>query len=743
MPGDLGPLLKSLRAEAGLTQEELAEKAEVSARTISDAERGIRTRIYRDTADRLADALGLDDARRPVFLSSARGRPAEPTRDASSPPTPPTRLIGRDRELHLVLETLARPDVRLLTITGPGGIGKTRLALEAAPRSRFERTVFVQLATARDVAAVMPEIARAVGVSGALEPTVETIAEHLGPSRTLLFLDTMEHVLPVASQVAELLALAPMLTVLATSREALHIRAEHEVALPALESPIEPTAASVMEAPASALFIERALAVRSDLTIDERSAEAIVEICRRVEGIPLAIELAAARTKHMPVQALCDQLENRLSVLVSGPRDLPQRQQTMRGTIVWSYDLLSTPERSLLADLSVFAGGWTLDAAAAVSRTDVLPSMSALVDKSLVTMHGADVPRYGMLDMVREFASELRAGDRAQTRHLAYFLGLAEEAEPELGRSDQHAWMGKLAVEHDNMRAAMDYTVATSDGQRALRLGGAIWRFWLLAGHLTEGRRRLREALAAGDGSTWRAKGLWGLAWLAYHQGDYAEAMRCGEEMLSLAGQDPTELRNALTITAIVDIADGRYADAVAKLDRCVSLVRERDDWLLATSLLNLGMGSSLAGDPRASDILTEARECYVQLGDRHYEARTLVYSGHDELRRHAVDAAVTLFRESLLMFWELEDLWGITEAIEGFAAAAGAAADVERAGLLCGAAEALRERINTMQFAADRRHMEDMLNGVRAAAGVEGWRSLFERGRALALDDAVAYALG
>lgn len=743
----LGSLLKRHRASAGLTQEELAEKAEVSSRTVSDVERGLRTRIYRETATRLAVALGLEDKARTEFEQAARGRASSVMRPVIPLPIPPTKLIGRERELDLVLSSLQRAEVRLLTLTGPGGIGKTRLALAVAAAQTSD-PIFVQLGNITDPAMVMPAAARAAGVSGTKESTVEAIADRLGDEQTLIILDTFEHVLDAAQEIARLLQACPKVSLLVTSREALRLRGEYEVVMPPLESSDSTDPHAIIQAPATALFIDRAVAVKPDLTIDDTSARLIADICQRLSGLPLAIELAAARIKHMTLFELRDQLDHQLGVLTGGPRDLPRRQRTMRDAVAWSYNLLTDVEKDLFRDLSVFAGGWTLDGAAAVSSgTDVLSGLSALVDKSLVFVSAGLNSRFGMLDVIREFASELLIGVDSERRHTAYVLSLVELAEPELGGSAQENWIQRLSDESDNIRAAIGSAIRHVDVEAALRICGAVWRFWLLHGELSEGRRLLRQALDADPAAAPkdRAKALWGLAWLAHHQSDYSEVERCAAEMLELSqtSGDPVETRNALTITGIVEQAHSRFEEAIDLFEKSVDLLRDDEPtWLLATSLLNLGTASAHAGEERSESILMQARDMYAELGDEHFRARAVLYTGYAALIHGDTKRAASFFADSLVTFWELDDLWGTTEALEGLTAVAGADGDAGRAARLLGAVRVLRETINTRQFPSDRIVMERQLKEVRSSTTTDAWEFAQQEGETMKTEDVVDYAL-
>src|SRR5947209_8312205 len=475
-----GELLRHFRRRAGLTQEELAERANVSARAISDLERGAKQGPHRTTVALLAGALLLSADER-VLLDRSTRRTRGPLRavDAERPvpwPEPPTSLVGRRRDVEEAVHRLRWGGVRLLTLTGPGGVGKTRVILATTHALRNDcpgGPTYVSLASLRDAHLVGPTLARALGLRDAGNGGIEeALLAHLQERDTIIVLDNFEHLTEGAGLVSSLLQGCPRVRFLVTSRTALKLQGEHRMEIAPLEVPgegVQVNAEAAARYPAVELFAQRAAAARRDFALTESTLPAVIEICRRLDGLPLAIELAAARIAHLSPQGLLMRLSRRLPLLIDGPADLPSRQQTMWDTIAWSYDLLDDAERSLLRHLSVFAGGWSLEAAEAVcgqaegETRALFAGLSALIDKSLVLVDelAEGEPRYRMLEIVREFAGEqltaLGEQEAMRGRHAVHFLAFAEGAEPLLGGPDQARWLECLEREHDNLRAALDY----------------------------------------------------------------------------------------------------------------------------------------------------------------------------------------------------------------------------------------------------------------------------------------------
>ena len=618
----VGTLLKRYRVAASLTQEELAERTGVSARTICDMERGLTRRWRHDTISLLAEALQLSAQDQEAFELAARqrGGSSAPTvaapgsalpRPAHNLPPQLTPLLGREQDEAAAGHLLRQPEVRLLTLTGPAGVGKTRLAVQVAGglAADFAHGVcFVPLAAVRDPDLVLPALAQTLGLreTGG-QPLAATLAAALGDKHVLLVLDNFEQVLAAAPQVAQLLAACPQVKALVTSRAVLHVRGEHELVVPPLALPDLarlPAVDDLGQYAAVALFVQRARAVTPTFALTPDNAPAVAALCRRLDGLPLAIELAAARIKLFGPAALLVRLDQRLALLTGGAQDLPERQQTLRQALDWSHDLLEPAEQVLFRRLAVFAGGWTLEAAEAICCTEagmteadretaVLDGLRTLVDQSLVQgeEQGSGAPRFALLETIREYAREqLSASGEAPTiqrAHAAYYLALAERAEPELHRPDQLQWLARLRAEHHNLQAALGWARDEREVEVGLRLAGALCQYWNMGGYFGEGCTWIEELLTlAGPGAgtavtaSTRAKVLLGAAILLTSQGDPQRLDAYLEESLALRRQlaDRAGIAEVLVRFGRELILRGETVRATELLDEGLALYGELGD---------------------------------------------------------------------------------------------------------------------------------------------------------------------
>jgi predicted ATPase/DNA-binding SARP family transcriptional activator len=833
-------------------------------------------------------------------------------------PVPPTRLIGREPELERLRELLSGEEARLVTLTGPGGTGKTRLGLQvaadliaraagAAPAAGFlDGVFFVSLAPVRDPDQVAGAIVRSLGLHEAeSRPPQASLIEHLRDRQILLLLDNFEQVLDAAPLLAELLAAAPRLKLLVTSRAALRLRGEKEFPVPPLQVPVDGSwlmvdgpadavssgpstinhqLSTLSQCPSVRLFIERAIDVRPDFALTPENAPAVVGICARLEGLPLAIELAAARMKLLPPEALLARLEHRLAVLTGGARDLPARQQTLRAAIAWSYDLLGSADQALFRQLSVFTGGFSLQAADAVvsgqwpvvsgrSRecarplpelttdhrplaTGFLDGLASLVNNSLLRQEGGSGghPRYVMLETVREYElerlEESREADDTRRRHAEFFLELAEAAEPELTGAVQGEWLSRLDADYGNLRAALEWCIGSViSGQwpvvspagsglktepslselttdywpltTALRLVGALGRFWQIRGAFGEGRELLMQALSRSEGPDSRARGTDGrtgtvpwaeddlglaparakaLSWagfLALYQGDYGIARSLCEASLALwrevgdqkgvAGAlgcmaiiakdsgdrstaealfqeslalwrdvgDRTGIAGTLGYLGILAAGEGSAAAARSFYTESLALRREQHDrWGIAASLNNLGVLALHEGVfAEARALLGESLQIRRELGDKRCMAVTLNNMGLAACGQRDAKTARAFLEESLILAREIGDRRSIAYSLEAFARLSALEAETgsipvtglsyaERAAVLGGAAEALREAISAPLPPADRAQYEPLVAAVRAALGEARFAPTWAIGRSLPLAAAVGFAL-
>jgi predicted ATPase/DNA-binding XRE family transcriptional regulator len=763
-PSEFASLVRTQRMATGLTQAELAERAGISERTVSDLERGLRATVYPATARQLAAALHVGDEDLALFLSTAQlGRPVPAlTEQRARVPAPITRLVGRETEVATVIGLVRNPRERLITLMGPGGIGKTRLAIEAAVLTEPDfagGSFFVDLAATDSASMVLPLIATAVGVRPDPSPLTVSLAERLSRDATLVVLDTCEHLVAGAAVVADLLAACPALTILATSRAALHLRGEREVTV----QPLDVRAPGLIAgdaSPAAELFLERARAVGASIERNDETVRLVTDICARVDGLPLAIELAAARVKHMPLHELHQRLEHRLDPLVGGARDLPARQQTMRAAVDWSYRLLDLDQQRLFRALAVFRGSFARDAAESVaeparvsSSAEFLATLDSLLDSSLVMLEPgtAGRTRYRLLDVIHEYGVELATGlsemEALHRSHATHFLEVAERAEPELRGAEQRMWFAAISEDEANFRAALTWALHAGEGEIALRFAGALWMFWRWAGLFEEGRGWLEAALTAGEQCSLdvRCRALWGAGWLAYHHGDYRRTEELGTQILGLIDDEDRriERRNALTLLGNAALGEDRSGEAVAALSDALTLVEPLGTtWYTATSLLNLGtalLDGGHAGD--AEPMLARALALYESLGDEHFAARALLARAYALLAMEQQAAATSLVKRAMSMSAGLGDAWGIAEGLEATAAVRSDNAP-RSAVTLAAAANQLRERISMrphpFEARINRRHLDQARGQLSADAFDEAW----EEGCSMTPEKAIEVAL-
>ena len=770
-----GERLRRRRIAAGLTQETLAARSGLTAKGIAALERGRRQRPYPHTVQALAAALGLSAAEQAELagnpLASGAASPAPPLAHLPVVPAPPTPTIGRNQDVEAVLDCLARDGDRLVTLTGPGGVGKTRLALVVAGEAAGlfpDGVVFVPLASLTDPDLVVPTILSSLDHTERAERnTSDALAALLHGRRLLLVLDNLEHLLPAASNVAGLLASFPELTILVTSRSPLRLRGEREYPVPPLVLPDLrhiPTRAEVAAADAVTLFVERAQASLPAFALTQDNAAAIAAICRRLDGLPLALELAAARMRLLTPTELLARIDQALPLLTGGARDLPERQRTMHQAIGWSYRLLNPAEQALFRRLSVFAGGWDAAAAQAIGGgtdphdIDTLDLLSGLVEHSLVVAEATaeGTTRYRMLETIRAFGQEQLAAtaedDVVRQKHAALYLSLAESAEPGLRGPEQGVWLRRLEMEHPNLRAVLTWAIESScpeHREQGLRVAGALWLFWFVRGHDAEGRAWLDRLLAASDDcpSEARAKALFGVGMLSTTLHDIAGAGVRFESGLRAAQSVGSRSIEALAWFGLGDCARLQHdlPQAVLHYETAVHLFRELDERVWIGSGLNgLAMVALAVGDiDRVERLTDEALALLGDAGDTWSIAETCAIAAQAARQRGDVARAAPLYARGLATFWEQGDRRATSGTLEGVAALAVSRGLAEFAARLLGAVVVVRNSIlsTAAATAGPSRSGRFARAEARRLLGDAAFARAWEAGQALTLDEVVVEA--
>lgn len=705
-----GELLSRYRGAAGFTQEELAERAGLSVGAISLLERGLRMAPRPRTVARLIATLGLGPQERQQLAAAGKRRPATSQPKvivAAELSIPGTRFIGRECEVREVSALLARSDIRLLTLTGPPGAGKTRLALEVSAEvsgNYRDGVLALGLGTLDDPVQVMPAIRQALGLS---EPrgrsSLEIVTAHYRDRQALLVLDNLEHLLSAGHELAGLLERCPDVQILVTSRAALRILTEHvfpvsALRLPSLDEERAGQPRTLSEVPAVILFAERASAAMPDFRVTAENASAVAAICRRLDGLPLALELAAPWIRLLTPQSILGQLESRLELLVAGARDLPERQRTMRSALAWSCGLLDGEARFLLRRLAIFQGSAPLDAlddvcqAAGRLRSGVLPNIAVLAEHALVLQHEADgrTARVDLLETVREYGRELlhSAGEYDQTAaaHLNYYVALAAEFEPHARSAEQASWLARLRSERDNIRAALRSASEHGAVESGLRLASSLTQFWIISGLRAEGLAWLNRLLdASGDVAPGvRGRALLAAGELGWRLGDHDHAVTCLRASLDIF-EKLDDARGTAEATRSLGDAEGarcNYPEAKRLMETAIAAFRRLDArGPLAVALGNLGMYMSRTGDRRrATALYNESLSIQRELQDRIGMAMTLTNLGHQAQLAGNLALAESRLREAVAVARQLDVPYNLAAALANVSDIYRARGDIETA---------------------------------------------------------------
>jgi predicted ATPase/DNA-binding CsgD family transcriptional regulator len=775
-------------------QDEVVEHEHARARHGKPGQAGHEERPPRSPAD-----LSWRQAERGASPEAVR-------RPSSTLPSPLTSLVGREREVVAACTLLSHPEVREFTLTGTGGVGKTRLALAIAARMQDafpDGICFVSLAALRDADLVLPTIAQAEGLQDkSTRSPVALLQAVLREKHHLLVLDNFEHVIAAAPSLVNLLAACPHLKMLVTSREVLRVRGEREFVVQPLALPDPkhlPDDETLAHYGAVALFLERAREVQPTFELTALTAPLITDICRCLDGLPLALELAAARLKVLSLQALLERLEHRLQILTGGPRDLPARQQTLRQTIAWSYDLLSHGEQRLFRLLSVFVNGCTLEAAEAVystlegERAQVLDEVTSLLDKHLLHQgeQGDHTPRLLLHETIREYGLEALVANQelemARQVHAEYYLGLAEEAEAHLEGAKQAVWLERLEREYANLRAALQWALERHAGEVALRLGSALFHFWEGHRHLSEGRTFLERALASSQDvpAQVRARALFTTGILALEQGDHERGAVLGLEAVALQRElgDAYHLARSLYLLGVIAWVTSDFAMARLYAEEGLARARVLDEKAILAYLLDLlgQIALDQGEDTRARTLLEEGLTLHQETGDTRGRLNALfflerVFSALGEVTRARacaeeqlalskaigfqlgiasalnflgrlaleegnVATASGLFEESLALLREMNENWPLAVAtnLQGIGVTLAAQGRLAEAARLWGAAEALCAALEAPLPPDERAFVARARAAVRAELGEEAFTVAWAEGQVMTLEQALA----